>query len=62
MENESQTCKSKYFFTNIYLKEVCIHKNIITMYESAIVQFAFKLPTNLADIKRLSHLFKKVDF
>lgn len=32
------------------------------MYESAIVQFAFKLPTNLADIKRLSHLFKKVDF
>lgn len=53
MENESQMSKSKYSFTYKYLKEVYIHKNIITMYESSTIQFTFKLPTNLADIKRL---------
>lgn len=51
MGNESQTRKLKYFFTYKYLKEVCIHKNTTTTYDSGYVQFAFKPPTNLADVR-----------
>lgn len=37
MENGSKTSKSKYFFTYKYLKEACIHKNIITADDSTII-------------------------
>lgn len=59
MGNGSQRSKPKYYLLYKYLKEVCIHKNVITTYDSNYIQFTFKPPTNLADVRTQAIYFKK---
>ena len=49
MGNGSQRSKPKCYLMYKYLKEVCIHKNVITKYDSNYIQFTFKPPTNFDD-------------